>query len=296
MRTIFIVLSILFSILSFAQDYKSDFGKYFQDKDTIKQKETLLKWESAKPNDAELFTSYFNFYFQKSKTEILSLSKNEPSGDALVLQDSLNKTAGFLSSTESYDATAIKKAFIKIDMGINLYPNRLDMRFGKIYALGEIEDWTNFTSEIIKAVDYSQTNKNNWTWTNNTTKEAGQDFLLSSIQSYQVQLYTTERDDLLQNMREIALAILKYYPEHIESLSNLSVTYFLIGEFDKGLDALFKAEKINPKDAIVLSNIANGYKQSGNKSKAIEYYEKTYLYGDAEAKNFAKKQIAALKK
>ncbi|MDI1318376.1 tetratricopeptide repeat protein [Flavobacterium sp.] len=296
MRIIFIVLSILFSVLSFAQDYKSDFGKYFQEKDTIKQKETLLKWEKAKPNDAELFTSYFNFYFQKSKTEILSLSKNEPTGDALVLLDSLNKTAGFLGSTQSYDATAIKKAFIKIDKGISLYPNRLDMRFGKIYALGEIEDWTNFTSEISKAVAYSQINKNNWTWTNNTTKEAGQDFLLSSIQSYQVQLYNTERDDLLPNMREIALAILKYYPENIESLSNLSVTYFLIGEFDKGLDALFKAEKINPKDYIVLSNIANGYKQLGNKSKAIEYYEKTYLYGDEEAKNFAKKQIAELKK
>lgn len=296
MRTIFILLSLLLSSSSFAQDYKSDFGKYFREKDTVKQKETLLKWEKANSKDAELYTAYFNYYFQKSRKEILNLSTKDPGGEALILKDSLNKTAGYIGSSENYDETDLKNAFIKIDKGISMYPDRLDMRFGKIYALGKIEDWGKFTSEIIKAVDYSQTNKNNWTWTNNIKKDDGQEFLLSSTQSYQLQLYNTERDDLLPNMREIALDILKYYPEHVESLSNLSITYFLVGEFDKGLEALFRAEKINPKDYIVLSNIANGYRQTGNKSKAIEYYEKVNLYGDEDAKNFAKEQIAELKK
>ena len=53
-------------------------------------------------------------------------------------------------------------------------------------------------------------------------------------------------------------------------------------------------ERINPKDYIVLANIAQGYKLKGDKQKAIAYYRKTAEFGDAQAKEFAKQQIAEL--
>ena len=170
------------------------------------------------------------------------------------------------------------------------------MRFGKIYVLGQIKDWDSFTKEIVKTVDYSAVNNNQWTWTNNEKQKDGEDFFLSSLQDYQVQLYNTGNDDLLLNMRDIANRILKYYTNHIESLSNLSVTYLLTGEYDKGIEPLLKAEKINPKDYIVLSNIAQGYKLKGDKEKAIEYYDKIVKFGDEQAKTYAKQQIEELRK
>jgi tetratricopeptide (TPR) repeat protein len=185
--------------------------------------------------------------------------------------------------------------FDKIDKGIELYPNRLDMRFGKIYVLGEIKDWNNFTSEIIKTINYSNLNKNEWTWTNNNKYGGKEKEFLLDIQTYQLQLYNTGDDNLLKNMRDIALEVLKYYPNHIESLSNISITYLLTGEYDKGIDALLKAETLNPKDFIVLSNIAQGYKLKGDYKKSIEYYEKTIKYGDNQAKEYAKQQIEELK-
>lgn len=297
MKNIAVFILVMLSCIASAQDFKSEFKESFQDNDSVKQLKVLLKWEKARPNDAELYTAYYNYYLSRAKDEMINLSTDKPeNGEALVLKDSLDKTAGYLSAVEVYDNSIISKAFAKIDKGIALYPDRLDMRFGKIYALGKTKDWKKFTSEIIKTIDYSNSNKNAWTWTDNVKKEDGQNFLLASIQDYQVQLYNTERDDLLPNMREIALSILKYYPEHVESLSNLSITYFLTGQFEKGLEALLKAEKINPKDYVVLSNIAHGYNLSGNKAKSIEYYEKVISYGDDNAKNFAKKQIEELKK
>lgn len=170
------------------------------------------------------------------------------------------------------------------------------MRFGKIYVLGQVSDWNNYTSEIIKTIQYSSTNYNNWTWTNNEKQENGKDFFLSSLQDYQVQLYNTRKDELLVNMRNISDETLKYYPNHIESLSNLSITYLLTGEYDKGIEPLLRAEKLNPQDYIVLSNIAQGYKLKGDKKKAIEYYEKTIEFGDERAKEFAKQQITELEK
>mgnify|MGYP003380295723 CR=1 FL=1 len=63
--------------------------------------------------------------------------------------------------------------------------------------------------------------------------------------------YNTENDDLLDNMKRIAETVLKYYPDHIESLSNLSIVFMLQKQYDKALEPLLKAEKLNPKDYIV---------------------------------------------
>jgi tetratricopeptide (TPR) repeat protein len=280
-----------------AQDYQGDFQKYFQENDTTNQLKTLTEWEKVNPKDAELFTSFFNYYFNKSRDEILVVAAGDPpKGEKyLSLSDSAGNYTGFIGSQINYDNSYLKKGLDKISKGIKLYPNRLDMRFGRIFVLGQIKDWNSFSKEIIKTVDYSAINDNQWTWTNNEKQKDGKDFFLSSLQDYQVQLYNTGDDDLLENMRDIANTILKYYPNHIESLSNLSVTYLLTGEYDKGIEPLLKAEKINPEDYIVLSNIAQGYKLKGDKKKAIEYYEKTIEYGDEQAKTFARQQIEELK-
>ena len=126
------LIAILISQIGFSQDYQSEFQKYCQTNDTINQLKVLTKWKSENPNDAELYTSYFNYHFMKSRQEILVMSTNEPNGENLVLKDSLNQTAGFLGSEIHYDQTEFNKGLNIIDKGIELYPDRLDMRFGKI--------------------------------------------------------------------------------------------------------------------------------------------------------------------
>ena len=297
MKKLFCVLmSFILTNICFGQDFQKEFNKYFDKKDTLKQKEILAEWEKSKPQDPELFTSYFNYFFRKAKEEIITLTANEPKGENFAFEDSLGNTAGYIGSEITYDKELLQQGFNKIDEGIALYPNRLDMRFGKIYAVGQIEDWQKFTDEIVKAIQYSKVNNNQWTWTNNEKRLDGKDFFLSSLQTYQLNLYNTEDDDLLPYMQTIAIEILKIYPKHIESLSNLAITYFLIEQYDKGIEALLKAEKINSKDCIVLNNIAYGYKMQGNKQNAIKYYEKITKYGDEKYVQYAKQQIETLKK
>lgn len=290
-----LAFAILASVCQ-AQNYKEQFDKHCQEGDTTKQLEILKKWEAENPQDAELFTSYFNYYFSKSEREVLTLMKEEPDGESLSLTDRTGKTAGYLASQIIIDPEILEKGLNKIDEGIKLYPNRLDMRFGKIYALGKVKDWNGFTDEIVATVQYSGKNNNQWTWTNNEKKKDGKEFFLSSLQDYQLTLYNTGNDDLLANMRTIAQEILKFYPNHVESLSNLSITYLLTGNYDKGIEALLKAEKINSKDGVVLSNIAHGYKMKGDKESAIRYYEKMLTLDDRQAINFARQQIEELKK
>jgi hypothetical protein len=293
--------SVLFSFLLmkslvFAQNFQDDFKKYFEVKDTVNQLKTLKKWEKAEPKNPELFTSYFNFYALNAKKEILSITEEQPEGESLVIKDSIDKKAGYIGSQTYYNADFVEKAIAKISQGIALHPNRLDMRFGKIYFFGLLKNWDEFTKEIIAAVKHSSTINNNWTWTNNKNREDGKSFFLSSLQTYQMQLYNTENDKLLVNMKDIANEILVHYPENVESLSNLSITYLLTKEYDKGLTTLLKAEKIEPKDTIVLANIAHAYKLKGDKKMASEYYGKMINYGDEDTKEYAKQQIEKLKK
>jgi len=295
MKKISFLIIILLTQIGFCQNFQSEFLKYCETKDTLNQLKILKEWEKTNPNDPELYTSYFNYHFSKSKKEIIALTTNQPNGQSLVLKDSLNKTAGFLGSEIQYENSELQKGINKIDEGIKNYPNRLDMRFGKIYVLGQTKDWQKFTSEIVKTIRYSSKNKNNWIWTNNQTKKNGEKFFLSALQDYQLQLYNTGDNKLLDNMREISNEVLAHYPNHIESLSNLSITYLLTKEYDKALHPLFKAEKLNPKDHIVLLNIAQAYKLKGEKQKAIEYYEKSVEFGDERTKKYAKEQITKLK-
>jgi len=289
-------ICLLLTGLCYAQDFRAEFEQAFQEGDTLRQLELLTQWEQATPEDAELFVSYFNYYFFTSRKEVVMLTTEPPKGEGLMLEDSIGQTAGFLGSQFVYDPEVLAQGFTWINKGIEHYPNRLDMRFGKIYVLSEAEEWESFTHEIIETVRYSRKNNNEWTWALNEPKEAGEDFLLSSIQDYQVTLFNTEEDSLLVHMRQIAQEVLTYYPTDVPSLSNLSVTYLLTGEYEKGIEPLLQAEKIDPTDVVVLSNIAHGYKLKGDTEQAIAYYEKMAEYGDERAAAFAQQQIEALRK
>jgi hypothetical protein len=296
MKLRIILILTLIANFGFAQNFHEKFKKSTEEKDTIQQLKILKEWESKNSNDPELYTSYFNYYFAKSKTDLISIDKNSNGKEGYQLKDSLGNVAGYIQSNKSYNEKYAKKGIEYIDKGILKFPKRLDMRFGKTYVLGENENYTEFTKEIIKTIEYSNVIKNEWNWTKDKKLEDAENFMLGSIQNYVTQLYNTGNDDLLENMKNIAETILKYYPNHIESLSNISIVHLIRKEFDKGLEYLQKVEKINPTDFVVLGNIAQAYKMKDDKINAIKYYELVKKYGNEDAKANSDENIKNLRK
>ncbi len=290
------ITAVLFSWSGFAQDFKKQFIALNAAKDTAGQIALLKDWEKKAPDDPELYVSYYSYYVWKSKLEYIGLQKKQKGENSLVVKDSTGKTAAYLNDVVQYDPKYLKTGFTYIDKAIKKFPDRLDMRFGKIYMLGETKDYKTFTEEIIKTIDYSAKNKNAWLWRDNEPKKDGKKFLLEGIQNYVVQLYSTNDDGLLDNMKQIAERVLKYYPDHVESLSNVAIVYLVRKEYDNALKPLLKAETLAPADFIVLGNIAQAYKEKGDKPNAIKYYELTLKYGDADAKKMAQEQLDVLKK
>jgi hypothetical protein len=296
-KRIAIFYLLVFSNIAVAQSkFQKEFNKHFENKDSGKLSTILIEWEKENPNDPEFYTAAFNFHYSNSRPAMLSLEKGDTSKDGYKLTKQDSGEAFYLTSNTDYDINELNKGIQYIDKGIAKFPNRLDMRFGKCYVFGQVGDYPNFTKTIIETVEYSTINKNNWLWTNNEKKEDAENFMLGTIQAYLKQLYDTENDDLLPNMIEIGEATLKHYPNYVEILSTTSIALLLTKQYDKAITYLKHAEQVNPKDFIVLNNIAHGYKLKGDKANAIKYYELTDLYGDQEAKAQAKAIIAELKK
>jgi tetratricopeptide (TPR) repeat protein len=295
-KSMLILCLAIFSSFANAQSNYEKFKTIFKEKDSTETLTFLKKWEKTNPNDPELYTCAFNFYFAESKQEILSLETKQSGKESLTLKDSTGQAEVFLKTQQGWEPKKLAKALDYINLGIKKFPDRLDMRFGKTYVLGELGRYDEFSKEIIAAIEHADKIKNKWLWTENEPKEDAEKFMLSAMQAYFVQLYNTEDDRLLDNMEKISQTVLKYHPDHVESLSNLSIIYTIQKNYDKGLEVLLKAEKLAPKDYIVLNNIANIYRKKGDNKKAIKYYKLTAKYcNDKTVEQEIEAEIAKLK-
>lgn len=294
---IMIGLILLPSVMA-AQSMKEEYEALLLEDDPLQEEEFLKRWELADSNDAELYTAYFNFYVNQSRNENLAIGKDKPdTNDFLVLNESdttQKEPAGYIYNNVTYDTGLIKKAFHYADKGIEKFPMRLDIRFGKIYVYSLLGDYDKYTNEIIKTIEYSSENNNNWHWEDNKKLEDGKKVFLDGLQGYILHIYETGDNRLLKYMIQIAETTLQYYPDSVESLTNMAIVCLLWEEYDEALKTLLAAEKLRPDDMVVLGNIAQAYKLKGDKGNAIKYYMRIIDRGDADAKSYAKSQIEAL--
>ena len=292
---------LLLTIQSFfGQNDWQQFTLLIENEDTLGQRILLENWEKRTLNDPELYVAYFIYFVKKSRSEVLVIGQDLKQNAYMVLeienQDSSKQNgAEYMYKQVTYDDLYTQKAIEWIDKGIERFPNRLDMRFGKIYFLGLLENYEAFTEQIIQTIDYSAINQNQWLWSENSALEQPKERMLSSIQDYQNDLYATSKDTLLYNMQKIAEAVLKVYPDHIESLSNIGAVYFLLGQYEKALTPFYAAYQLNPKDLVVINNLAETYNELGLNIKAEAYYRLLMKYGDKQDKKYAKAKIKQLK-
>src|SRR5216684_1795926 len=213
------------------QSYADRFETLFKVKDTSRLKTLLADWGKSNPEDPELYTSAINFYFYISRNETVSLDR-ESSKSGLQITDSTGKIVAYMNSNIDYRPDQVALAITYIDKGIGRFPTRLDMRFGKCYLLEQIGDYEDFTLELIRAVEYSSTIADKWLWVHNKQLEHPRQFLLKTVQEYLKQLYDTQNDSLLANIKRIGEVTIRYYPDNIEILSTTAVANLLLKNYD----------------------------------------------------------------
>ncbi len=291
-------LFVIFAVTEplYGQNFRQEFKALFDRRDFNGQERVLRQWESASPDDPELFVSYFNYFFLKSRNETISLTREPAANPSVaVKKDGDDKVVAYLGSNITYTKSDIDTGLVYIERGIAKNPDRLDMRFGKTYVLGQIRDFARFTEEILKTIERANSNKNKWLWAEGKPVERPKEMMLSSIQDYVVQLFNADDKDV-NFIKPIAESVLRYYPDHIESMSNLAVFHMFNKEYDPALVWLLKAEAIAPSDHVIVGNIAFCYFNKRDRANAVKYYERLKVVGDSQAKEFASAKLAEIKK
>lgn len=284
------------SLFAAGQHYKEQFAEVLGKNDTGAALQLMHRWKEHAPKDPELFIACFNYYVQRSREEIISLNPAKKDAQSFTVNDSATgEPIAFLSDGIQYQPGLLQQGFACINEGIALYPKRLDMRFGKIYMLGEAGNYDTFAREIIAATEYDHKIGHAWQWSEGKPLENAGAFFLSSLQTYINTIYNTGDDNLLPLMRSISETVIRYYPDHVESLSNIALTYLIAGDYNHALSYLLKAEHAAPEDIVVLNNIAEAYQRKNDAVNARVYYEKIIRYGDKNDAMDAKEKMSRLK-
>lgn len=270
-NVLFLIISALSCLSVSAQSFKESFKQALDVKDMVKAEEILKAWDLANANDPELYVSYFNFY------TVESLKKD----------------------SKAYDKAYAKKALEFITEGIERYPTRFDMRVAKIYMLGELEDYPSYTSEIIKMIDYSDKIKNNWKGEDFRLVDKPEDMFLGAVLDFQEFLFSKEGNpSRYEDVIRISKKMQEHYPNHTQSLLNMSTVYIIQKKYDESLKMLLKAKEADSQNVILLYNIAYVYMMKEDRENAKKYFELVVAKATEEEqqlKEAAQKQIEALK-
>ena len=191
-----------------------------------------------------------------------------------------------------FDDSLLAIAHEKIDRAISLYPDRLDLPFGKLAVLFRLEDYDSAMPVLHQVIERSHLNGNRWTWTLNTpVGEDGETMFKSSMQDYFSRLFDAELDDKAMQLVEW---LLQYYPDEVMFRSDKASLLALTGNNDQALPLFLSIHKDYPDDNIVTSNIAYIYKTMGDKENALKYYRLLSECGDEEMEKLARGAISEL--
>ncbi len=292
-----IIVFILFIISSFLfSDNKEIYLKLIEENKFDELIVHLNQWEKSEPENPEVYIGYFNYYIRKGSESGVSFDKKPKDNKKTIaiVDPKTGEAVAYLNDATFYNIEEMTKAFEYINKGLEFSPDRLDMHFGKIHLLNEIKDYKNASKSLMKVLELSISNNNKWLWSDNQKLDDGQNIFIENAQDYYEVWFNADTKESLEAIKDSSMVQVKLYPKHIFAYNNLASYYAIKKQYNKALEYSLEAEKINPKDTIVLNNIAIIFRYMNNKEQAKKYFEKIIEYGNEDEKEYARGMIKDL--
>lgn len=267
-----VLATLATTLLNAQQNWFDKYKKLLNSNDTVALKKCIMQWEKANPESPDVIAAWYNYYIKRAMNNVLQLSTVQPADGKQYMElqnDTTKQTAGYLYEQTIYNPELTKQAFAKIDEGIQKFPNRLDLPFGKVYVLLQQEEYDTALKELEKVIERLKTNHSQWLWTQNKPLDNPKEFLIDTMQDYFRQLIGTPDNQLAYQLNEAMLAL---YPEDIRLRSNKASLLAIGDKYFEALPLFASIHKDAPEDDIVTCNLAYCYEKTGDKKTAIVYY------------------------
>ena len=297
MRRIITLIIILTNYISIANAQNNWYEKYLScvnDSDVHALKTMIEQWEQAEPESPDVYAAWYNYYIKLAMTDVVALTTTAPEDnqEALQLMDSTGVVAGYMYGIESYNDSILQIGYQKLNTAIKLFPDRLDLPFGKVAMLFRQQLYSEVMQEFRNVLDRSEKNGNRWLWTLNQPLDDGEYILKDSMQDYFVQMFDAGQSDYASQLVEWMLQL---YPTDIIFCSDKASLLAIAKRYSEALPIYLSIYEDNPDDIIVASNIAHIYYTLGDKEATLKYYSKLLQCGDSEIEGLAKQRIKEAK-
>lgn len=297
MRRIITLIIILTNYISIANAQNNWYEKYLScvnDSDVHALKTMIEQWEQAEPESPDVYAAWYNYYIKLAMTDVVALTTTAPEDnqEALQLMDSTGVVAGYMYGIESYNDSILQIGYQKLNTAIKLFPDRLDLPFGKVAMLFRQQLYSEVMQEFRNVLDRSEKNGNRWLWTLNQPLDDGEYILKDSMQDYFVQLFDAGQSDYASQLVEWMLQL---YPTDIIFCSDKASLLAIAKRYSEALPIYLSIYEDNPDDIIVASNIAHIYYTLGDKEATLKYYSKLLQCGDSEIEGLAKQRMKEAK-
>ena len=271
-RIILFVALVSMGWMAAAQSYSDSFYEAMNRDDLKEQRRVLDEWGKAAPDDVEWYIARYNYFVNRAM-----VSMDVPQEDGEV------ETIYLVANNLADSGLAV------IDKAIGLFPRRLDLRFGKIYFLGEAKRWNAFEEEIIGTLNYSELIAHEWEFPN--TEGEGRALMIEGVHDYLLTMMdaitdhehlTADDSAMVMRVRRVAMRKVQVFSGDMMAVNIVGVTYAIMKEYEKSLKYFKRAEKLAPDDEAVLWNLLDAYTAMGNKKEAKLYQERLDKLGGAE--------------
>lgn len=266
------------------EEHKSMFEAALGDGDTIRQRQVLVSWKRKFGSCPEMVVAEYNYYYHRARNSSIAIQsdRSQFSGnDYMTFTDELGNEM-YMGEVVTFDSALVNKALDVINDGIFCYPNRLDMIFGKLHLLGETHRWDAYADELERVVSVSKEYEKRWVFPGAEGDIAM--VFTESIHDYEASLvyavadhvghFAAEDSLCVLALRRVAKSMNKIYPKDVVNLNFWAVSYSAMGMYAEALEPLRKAARLDKKDMVVLSNMADLYHNLGNYKREQKCLEK----------------------
>ncbi|MDE6157093.1 MAG: hypothetical protein K2F78_02990 [Muribaculaceae bacterium] len=272
MKKLIIIAFAAVVIGAVAADYNASFDALVLDKKYDKADSVLRLWESAVPDDPELYPARFNNLLARARSSMLVL--NGPSGVGegdLVFTDSAGSVAGSIGQMSMWNDSLFGLGIAEIDRGIKAYPWRLDFRLGRTAASAMRGDWLEVTGTMRDVLSRSKSGINLWQWSGGKALGDSAAIVVSDAAwDYLSRFYESDaRLEKSRALEDFGKAVLDVFPSDKRVLNLLGAYNYEAQNSQKALDYFRMAAQADTTDALPLGNMVYVYTQQGDTANAL---------------------------
>jgi tetratricopeptide (TPR) repeat protein len=290
-------LAVALFFVSFRVDGQEDYAaryKRLSDQHADAQIEPLLnQWREKKPNDPDAWITSANYYFNQG--QVMISTKRPDKSDFSLNNAKTGKPAGSISFEQ--DETAAKHAAEILQEATTKFPDRLDIWCGLAFIQQESGNFDAELSTLKNMVGYARDHSTELKWLKGEKlPEPPGQFIPKKLHSYGLYYEKKENPEDDKRFSQIAMLGAEQFPNHPYAFNDVALYYSVSGDNAKAREWLEKANKIDPKDTLVMANLGHICSKMGDDRGAQKWYEEVIKTDpDGETAQQAKDALKKLK-